>query len=325
MTETRQYRYVYKQERFSSRACREIQSWYIKVPAGMDQIYQKLDRQHYTTQDAAAEALVSAAKQCKLRFSMDQLALKPAVNKASSSKPPAINPKRYVGVVQTGSSSFRVRVNNQYHYKKSPSAAAKFRIQARRSKKNNQKLPQENPVPLPSLAAHVKVMFSMYRSIGWLVPGDVVAACQGINEYKAMFDSEPGLQLCSFLGKYQPWMDGMFATWKGLPKPPPREARRASTKRNDQDLLGRATFIAEVLRGALQRCSGDRMQIWSDNCGKRVGRHIGYLALMQSWGLLQNLSCRFKPFMSFILSDVLFFNCFSYTTAAIYKSSLFQF
>lgn len=296
MAETRQYLYIYKQERFSARANIKVQSWYIKLPASMGNIFQKLGRQHYPTQVEAAEALVAAAKQCKRKLSLAQLALQPAVRKQAKPSPPAITSKRYLGVQQTGSSSFRVRVNNKYHYRKSLAAAVQLRIQAKRKQNNDKKLPQENQVPLPSLAAHAKAMFAVYQSIGWLVPGDVVAACQAIDAHKDMFNSEPGLQLCSFLGKYQPWMDNLFATWQSLPKPPPQSktARRASTKRQDQDLLARATFIAEVLRGTLQKCSGDSMQIWSDNCGKRVSRHIGYLALMQSWGLLQNLSCRFR-------------------------------
>ena len=324
MAETRQYRYIYKQERVSSRVSSLVLSWYVKLPAGLDEIYQKLDRQRCPTQVQAAEALVSAAKQCKQRLSLDQLVLKPAISKAkakaSSSQLPAITPKRYKGVHQTGASSFRVRINNLFHYTKSLSAAVKLKTEAKRSKNNNKKLPHENDVPLPSLAAHAKAMFCMYRSIGWLVPGDVVAACQSLNTCQDMFNSEPGLQLCSFLGKYQPWMDHLFATWQSLPKPPPRlrAAQRASTKRSDPDLLGRATFIAEVLRGALQRCSGDPMQIWSDNCGKRVSRHIGYLALMQSWGLLQSLSCRFNLL---VLCSVLFFRRFKQMQLSISVSS----
>ncbi len=71
----------------------------------------------------------------------------------------------------------------------------------------------------------------------------------------------------------------------------PVARRRVRTKSPDQLLQARVNFIIAVVHKAIQKCSGVDMATWTQNCGRRVSHHSGFLALVQILGFVQMLNC----------------------------------
>jgi hypothetical protein len=121
------------------------------------------------------------------------------------------------------------------------------------------------------------------------LPGDVEAAAMAFTgvltslhedmpqtSHRDMFDEDPLWEVLSIQGKTGPWKNALHAAW---------------TCRKTQLPEGREMpphwIHALVLLRALERMSGKNFQAWSDSCGRNNQFHSGWLALVQSLGIIE--------------------------------------
>ena len=115
------------------------------------------------------------------------------------------------------------------------------------------------------------------------LPGDVEATIEHATVSKPMFQAEPGTEILSLLGKYKPWKDALFSSWKA-----DHRGRRGCAAVWQFDHAARAQAMLPVLVAALHCMDGDPQQVWSDNCGRKVGRILGWLPMCSRLKLLKH-------------------------------------
>jgi hypothetical protein len=277
----RQYRHIHASVRQSSKGSTTV-SWYIKLTPNYAEVLQHIPVLTFPSEEAALKALLAAFRAAGLRNTASTLRLQ-----QSSAPSPAKKTlfSKYVGVVRTNSGRYRVQTKFGAAHFPTESEA----IQAWREE-NGKVKPQAKKVPLSSFVPFLHEFFAIYKDIGWLIPGDVEAACSMAITAREMFQ-EPMFKTLCILGKYKPWCQAVQQAWLDLQSERPGKFSSRLRKKTVPNHQARIAFILKVVREALLKCDGDRMEEWVANCGRNVSHHSGYLAVVQKFGFLKCHSC----------------------------------
>ena len=112
------------------------------------------------------------------------------------------------------------------------------------------------------------------------LPGDLESAVRHQAMSSRMFSAEPGLEVLSIQGKYEPWRAALLKEWSS------RQRRRAVEKASPAQ---RATSVLPVLEAAAFQMDNDPQGPWVINCGRGVSKVLGWLPLLSRLGAVKHL------------------------------------
>ena len=119
------------------------------------------------------------------------------------------------------------------------------------------------------------------------LPADLLSAIQHQKTSHAMYTSEPGLEMISLQGKYDPFRTALFGAWQS--------SCSAVKKKGAASLEQRAEVMLNILEKTLDQLSEVPMQEWHDNCGRNVSHVLGWLPLLARLDVLQ-VQTRKRPY-----------------------------
>ena len=127
---------------------------------------------------------------------------------------------------------------------------------------------------LPHVAAHYSKR----------LPGDLEAGIRHQKLSSVMYRWEPGLELISIQGKYDSFRTKLLKAWHHqVPK-----ACRGRGPPAYLSYLDRGKRMFPILEAAVQDMHVDQEGVWSENCGRGVGRVLGWLPLLSRLNALKH-------------------------------------
>lgn len=147
---------------------------------------------------------------------------------------------------------------------------------------------------LPSLL-RVRHMTPLVRKLrAGRMPGDMEASIRHTSISANMFKHEPGTEMLSILGKYEPWKDALWEGWRQLQG---KTKARATTegfaavqqcRRAAVPVAERAEMLFTLLEFATLKMDGIPQTEWNLNCGRKVCRVLGWLPLLSDLGAVKH-------------------------------------
>ena len=129
------------------------------------------------------------------------------------------------------------------------------------------------------------------------LPADLLSAIRHQMSSQPMFAAEPGLELISLQGKYDPFRQALYEAWtkvtgggSAVRRSAAQQFSNSAVQESDvavQDYDGRAEVMLDVLEETVARVHLVPMQEWHDNCGRGVSHVLGYLPLLARLNLIQ--------------------------------------
>ena len=151
-------------------------------------------------------------------------------------------------------------------------------------------------VSLKSVLQYLPIVAQHYRD---RLPGDLEVGAQHQKLSAGMYKWEPGLELISVQGKYGPFRNKLLKAWLqhttvasrraiqhfSHPAIQPSHSKRAAGKAL-MSPLDRGRRMFPIVKAALEKMDYDTEGVWSDNCGRGVGRVLGWLPLMSRLSMI---------------------------------------
>lgn len=132
---------------------------------------------------------------------------------------------------------------------------------------------------------------------GGFLPADLASAVQHETQSAAMYAAESCLWVLSIQGKYEPWRKALLEHWSQISVAkrwtaltpskvgPPRMLTAQQAQSQHQS---RAEKVFGVLEAAAFQMHLDPQQAWSVNCGRSVGKVLGWLPLLSRIGAIRH-------------------------------------
>ena len=154
--------------------------------------------------------------------------------------------------------------------------------------------------PKVSLKSVLQYMPMVARHYKDRLPGDLEVGVEHQHLSAAMYKWEPGLEVISVQGKYgtfrakllNAWLKQTAASKRGAkqqavqPSSHPTAPRKRKAEEASLTLSERGKRMFPIVKAALQDMDHDLEGVWSENCGRGVGRVLGWLPLMSRLGFL---------------------------------------
>ena len=134
--------------------------------------------------------------------------------------------------------------------------------------------------PVPSLRTVKAIAPLLAKLRDDKMPGDLESAIQHQGVPRDMFQEEPGTEILSAIGKYEPFRAALLKAWTkhshwatpSCPAVKPSSCLAHAHSRGQK--------LLQVLQACLPDMDGDKQEVWSTNCGRGVARVLGWLAMM---------------------------------------------
>lgn len=106
------------------------------------------------------------------------------------------------------------------------------------------------------------------------LPGDLESAVHHRSTSSQMFQEEPGTEILSAIGKYEPFRAELLKRWSQ------RSRQAIQQSIHHGGCSSRGAQLLRVLQACLPKMDGDQQKVWSQNCGRAVSRVLGWLAMV---------------------------------------------
>lgn len=133
-----------------------------------------------------------------------------------------------------------------------------------------------------SLCSMLKILPSVIAHYKSKVPGDLESGTRHQKESAAMYAWEPGLEVISVQGKYDTFRRKLLSAWTDL-----KVVSRSSAVQLSYEDRGKR--MLPILERATRAMDWDVEGVWSQNCGRGVGRVLGWLPLLSRIGAIAHI------------------------------------
>ena len=133
-----------------------------------------------------------------------------------------------------------------------------------------------------SLCSMLKILPSVIAHYKSKVPGDLESGTRHQKESAAMYAWEPGLEIISVQGKYDTFRRKLLSAWTDL-----KDVSRSSAVQLSFEDRGKR--MLPILERATHAMDWDVEGVWSQNCGRGVGRVLGWLPLLSRTGAIAHI------------------------------------